>query len=473
MQKAVKLTKRIAAITALVLVCIFAAACAYLHPALKVGAGTVAHQMCSQTFISNLPEEMTRDQLLSKLVGPAVRLARIEVDGSAATVDVSLLFTHARAKYQNGWGCRLEFDETAETLPQLPPDQWKQAPTESSRQQTDLFAPTVPVSTDSPTLAAALEREFTDPSGSEARNVKAVVIVKGGKVVAERYAQHFSIDTPVMSFSVAKSFTNALLGILVRQGRLDMNQPIAIKQWQSPNDPRAKLRPDDLLRMASGLDAKEGDSGFDPANQMFYNRNDMAGYGASLPLKTAPATEWDYTSVNTLLLDRVIGDTIGGGPKDVRDFAERELFAPLGMKSVTMEFDGAGTFMGASHLYATPRDFARFGALYLNDGIAPDGKRILPEGWVAYSRRSTLGSTYGAGFWTNDGTSEFAANRIRQGFPKDGFFASGNLGQRIYIVPSAKLVMVRFGYSKGPDFGIVEDLRLMKTAIEDTRSGKG
>jgi CubicO group peptidase (beta-lactamase class C family) len=116
------------------------------------------------------------------------------------------------------------------------------------------------------------------------------------------------------------------------------------------------------------------------------------------------------------------------------------------MPNVTMEFDGAGAFVGSTWVYAPARAFARFGQLYVMDGIAPDGRRVLPEGWVAWSRRSTLGTSYGAGFWTNDGPSRLAANRVAGGFPKDGFFASGNLGQRIYIVPSQKLVVVRFGY---------------------------
>jgi len=97
--------------------------------------------------------------------------------------------------------------------------------------------------------------------------------------------------------------------------------------------------------------------------------------------------------------------------------------------------------------------------------VAPDGHRILPEGWVAWSRRSTLGTPYGAGFWTNDGPSEFAARRVAAGFPKDGFFASGTMGQRIYIVPSQRLVVVRFGYSAPPDFGIADDVALIAAAI--------
>ena len=467
--------KRAAAKLAIVTLIALAAVYALLYPALRAGAGTIAHQLCSQSFISGVPQDITRNELLPNLVGPAMRLAHYDEDDSAGTVDASLLFVHAHAKYQKGWGCRLEFGEPMTALPSpqpLAPFAPRLAGAPHIDANGDGSAPARPVVITSPAMAAALAREFTDTPDADPRHVKAVVILKDGHIVAERYAEHYGPETSVMSFSVSKSITNALLAILVRQGRLDMNKPVAVREWQTPGDPRARIRADDLLRMASGLDAKEGGSGLDPANQMFYNRNDMAAYAATRPLKIAPATEWEYTSVNTLLLDRLAGDIIGGGPQGVRDFAERELFRPLGMKGVTMEFDGAGTFLGASHLYATARDFARFGELYLNDGIAPDGHRLLPEGWVAYSRRSTLGSPYGAGFWTNDGPSDFAAHNVAQGFPKDGYFASGNGGQRIYIIPSAHIVMVRFGYSRQPSFGLAEDLKLLKVALEETKSNR-
>jgi CubicO group peptidase (beta-lactamase class C family) len=167
-----------------------------------------------------------------------------------------------------------------------------------------------------------------------------------------------------------------------------------------------------------------------------------------------------------LILDRLLGGIVGGGAAGMRSFADRELFGPLHMRGVTMEFDGRGVFVGSTYMYAPARAYARFGQLYLNDGITSDGRRILPEGWVAWSSRSTLGAPYGAGFWTNDGSSSTSAWRIARGFPKDGFFASGVLGQRIYIVPSAHLVVARFGYSRPPDFGIADDLALIKAAVE-------
>ena len=137
---------------------------------------------------------------------------------------------------------------------------------------------------------------------------------------------------------------------------------------------------------------------------------------AAHPLKHAPGAEFEYTSANTIIVDRLIGQFVGGGPMGLRAFAEREIFAPLHMPNVTMEFDGAGVFVGSTWVYAPARAFARFRQLYLMDGIAPDGRRVLPEGWVAWSRRSTLGALYGAGSWTNDGPSRSAANRVAGGF---------------------------------------------------------
>jgi CubicO group peptidase (beta-lactamase class C family) len=217
------------------------------------------------------------------------------------------------------------------------------------------------------------------------------------------------------------------------------------------------------------LDAAETGSGFDPASQMLYDSSDMGAFASRRRWKIAPATQWEYTSVDTLLLARMMSQVAGGGPAGFRRFAETELFAPIGVKNITLEFDGAGTFIGSSHVYAPARAFARFGQLFLNDGVAADGRRILPAGWAAYSRKSTLGSNYGSGFWTNDGPSEEAAWRAAHGFPKDGYFASGNLGQRIYIVPSERLVVARFGYTTGRNFGIEADVNLIAAAISALR----
>jgi hypothetical protein len=173
-----------------------------------------------------------------------------------------------------------------------------------------------------------------------------------------------------------------------------------------------------------------------------------------------------------MVLANIIRHAIGGGQAEYLRFARDELFAPAGMRKVTMEFDGAGTQIGSTDMLAPARDWARFGMLFLNDGVAPDGTRVLPDGWVSYSRRSTLGSIYGAGFWTSDGPSEAATTLIRAGMPADTFLASGHLGQRIYISPAEHLVMIRFGIThRPPDFDIAGDVRLMRDAIAALKRG--
>jgi CubicO group peptidase (beta-lactamase class C family) len=447
---------------------VIAAAALYWRPdrALQTASGLTAHNLCSAVFIAGLDPQATADELVKPMLPGFVRpLLRYHVDRAVKTVEASVSgLEPMRAAYTSGYGCRMELDPEYQGPPPA---------TLRAASSPDSFAPLTAVSIEDPGINAALDREFTEQSLQSPRFVKAIVIVKDGRVVAERYAPGFGIDTPLLSYSVAKSFTNALLGILVRQGRLRIDQPIGAPEWSKSGDPRNAIVIDDLLRMDSGIDASETGSGFDPASQMLYVKDDMAAFAAGFPQKEPPRSEWEYTSVNTLILDRLLGATVGGGAPGMRAFADRELYIPLHMDHVTMEFDGAGSFVGAAHVYASARDYARLGQLFLNDGIAPDGQRILPEHWAEYSRRSTLGSTYGAGFWTNDGPSASAARRVARGFPKDGFFASGNRGQRIYIVPSQHLVVARFGYSPEPDFGINEDLQLIDAAIAALSASRG
>ena len=442
-------------------------AAAYWRPdrAIEVASGLMAHNLCSATFISNLDPQATADEFVKPMLPGFVRpLFRLHIDYERQTVEASVSgLKPMRAAFTQGYGCRLALDPLKEN----PLPARARAPSAP-----DSFAPPTQVNSEDHDIQFALDREFTELPSERPRFVKAIVIVKDGQVIAERYAPGFTLKTPVLSYSVAKSFTNALLAILVRQGRLRIDQPVQAPEWHQANDPRGALTIDDLLRMDSGINAPETGSGFDPVSQMLYGKDDMAHFAASFPLKESPRARWEYSSANTLILDRLLGAAVGGGAQGMRAFADQELFAPLHMDDVTMEFDGAGTFIGSSYVYAPARDFARLGLLFLNDGMSPGGQRILPEGWVGYSRRSTLGSPYGAGFWTNDGPSELAAERVASGFPKDGFFASGSRGQRIYIIPGEHLVVARFGYSPEPYFGILEDLQLIKAAITATRASE-
>jgi CubicO group peptidase (beta-lactamase class C family) len=274
----------------------------------------------------------------------------------------------------------------------------------------------------------------------------AVMCVHGGEVVAEAYGPDTTADTPLISWSMAKSVTHALLGIAIREGRIDpdLDQPAAVAAWQTDDvDPRRAVTIRHLLTMTSGLRFVEDyvDAGVSHCLDMLFGEGqaDVAGYAAALPLDHEPGTFWSYSSGTTNILSRIIGDAVGGGARGMEAFMRDELFGPLGMISADPQFDDAGTFIGSSFLYATTRDYARFGELYL-----AGGRDILPEGWVDLAATPVPIvppdelAGYGAHWWLwRDGY-------FGDEFPGT-FAAHGYEGQYIVVAPDRDLVMVRLG----------------------------
>ncbi|MBR7619770.1 serine hydrolase [Phenylobacterium sp. 20VBR1] len=424
--------------------------------AIQGATGNVAQTLCSEVFVSGLPEARVYAQSLApnpglRLLGP---LLRHKVDRTDRAVEASWAGLFAsRSTYRGAAGCRLAYGRPPEPAPLLAPPTLR----------TDSLAGPAPVETENPVLKAALDHIFAEPAKPPHRWVRAVVIVHHGRIVAERYAPGIGVDTPLLGYSASKTAINALVGVLVRQGRLEVDAPAPVAAWK-PGDPRRAITLDNLLRMTSGLAVEETDTGFDPTSQMLFVEPDMAAFAASRRLKTKPGERFDYASPNTLLVASIIRQKVGGSETDVLNFARRELFDPVGMRGVVFETDAAGTPIGSTRMLAPARDWARLGLLYLHDGVV-DGRRILPEGWVAWSTRPTLGSDYGAGLWTNAGDAPNAKGRVRAGMPRDAYFASGRLGQRIYVLPSQDLVIVRMGATWSPDFDIAGDLRLIRETI--------
>ena len=341
----------------------------------------------------------------------------------------------------------------------------------------DIAGPSL-VAPANPELAAALDRAFAEPDQPPFRHTRAVVVLRDGHVVAERYAEGYGIDTPILGFSATKSVISALTGILVRKGALTLDQPAPVEAWQGAGDVRHAITVDHLLRhtaglaLGSSLQASLG-AALEPVNRMKFMESDMAAYAESAELETTPGSAWNYSDGNTIILSHLIRNATGGRASDVLRFARQELFGPLGMRHVTLEFDASGNPEGSSQMLATARDWARFGMLYLNDGVAGD-KRILPEGWVKYSASPTANAWvgYGAGFWTNLGDSFGARYRIEHGWPRDAFFAKGTIGQYVIVIPSERLVIVRLGRS--PNWPPEADgvFRLVSDVVAAT-SGKG
>jgi CubicO group peptidase (beta-lactamase class C family) len=423
------------------------------HDLPKVATGFVANVVCSETFVSG----QDPDKIIAETTAamPGARLISwamaTRVDRAAMDVTVTLFgLGRSHAVYREGLGCSLDHGEPAADIT---------APRETKPQPAwlpEIAGPAV-VQPATPQLAQALERAFAEPKAPPFRHTRAIVVVKDGRVIAERYADGYGIDTPLLGFSATKSVTSALIGILVRQGKLAVDTPAPVAAWRSPDDPRHAITVDQLLRhtaglaLGSSLQASLG-AALEPVNRMKYMERDMAAFAESTELATTPGTAWNYSDGNTVILSHLIRNATGGHAADVLRFARSELFDPLGMRNVTLEFDGAGTPDGSSQMLASARDWARFGLLYLNDGVV-GGKRILPEGWVNYSVSPTPGGWVGigAGFWTNRGGSFGANYRAERGMPRDAFFAKGTIGQYVIIIPSERLVIVRLGRSpNGP-----------------------
>lgn len=281
-----------------------------------------------------------------------------------------------------------------------------------------------------------LEQAFALRSGEGV--TYGLIVIQRGQLVFEQYDHGANDGYLQYSWSMAKSFVHALVGILVADGRINIHQPIPVPEWQNVEDPRRTITWHDMLRMRDGLDFVEDyvDDGIsDVINMLFAEgRGDVGAYAAARSAKYEPGDLFNYSSGTTNIICRELARIVGDGPTGMLKFMEARLFGPLGMRSPTPKFDAAGTFIGSSYLLATPQDFAKFGLLYMRDGMW-EGERILPPGWVDYARTATYQDPeqgYGAHWWLH-------------GERKGWFYASGYDGQRILLVPEKDLIVVRCG----------------------------
>lgn len=323
--------------------------------------------------------------------------------------------------------------QTLPTLPEQSPDTpwptdaWPQGP--------------LPPTVDRARLDALLEAGFGEKESPTLGETHALVIVHRGRLVLERYAEGVGPDDTQPSWSKAKSITHALVGILVGDGKLDIHAPADVPEWRAPGDPRAAITLDQLQRMSSGLKFAEAYVAGQASDviEMLFGRgqDDVAAFAASFPLEHAPGSWMSYSSGTTNIVSRCAAHALGASGPGFEAFMRERLFGPLGMTSPIPKFDAAGTFIGSSFCFCTPRDFARFGLLYLRDGVW-EGRRLLPPGWVDYARTPTfqqLGAEdgpYGAQWWLGlAGEGSFSAN--------------GYDGQFTVVLPELDMVVVRNG----------------------------
>jgi len=264
----------------------------------------------------------------------------------------------------------------------------------------------------------------------------ALLVIKNGKLVIDRYDAGANPFYLQYSWSMAKSVTHALTGILVKQGKLDIYAPAAVPEWQ--NDERCEITLDQLLRMSSGLKFNEDyvDGGSSDVIPMLSldGRHDTGAFAANMPLVHPPGKVWSYSSGSTNIICRILKEVVGDGASGMLKFMNDELFEPIGIRTATPKFDTSGTFIGSSYLLASPRDFARFGLLYLRGG-SWDGREIFAKEWVDYARTPTHRGDkecYGAQWWMRPEKPAW-------------FYCGGYDGQRILCVPEKDCVIVRLG----------------------------
>jgi CubicO group peptidase (beta-lactamase class C family) len=289
------------------------------------------------------------------------------------------------------------------------------------------------------TVAAAFDRR-TYGQGSE---TTAVVVVQDGKIVAERYRDDFDMHMSQRTWSVAKSLAGTIVGTAVQQGLVDVAAPAAIPEWARPGDPRAAIRLDDLLRMASGL---HSDAAGNRTDATYFGGSSVTENATQWPLEVRPGTRFRYANNDTLLAVRALRARLGDGERALA-FPFESLLWKIGMTRTVPETDWQGNFILSSQVWTTARDLARLGLLYQNDGMW-NGERILPPGWGAYVSRPgpaqpASGYGYGATFWTFPAAASL---------PADAFVGQGNRGQYLAIIPSRRIVIVRRGYD-GPGTG--------------------
>jgi CubicO group peptidase (beta-lactamase class C family) len=291
-------------------------------------------------------------------------------------------------------------------------------------------------------LNAAVANAF-DNKGEINKRTRSVIVIYKDKIIAEKYTDGFNKNSKILGWSMTKSLTATYFGILQKQGKLDIMKPAQIGEWQ--NDERKKITINDLLHMNSGLEWEEDYGKISDVTKMLFSAEDMTQSQIEKPFVGKPNNTWNYSSGTTNLLSGILRKQFKTH-QEYLDFWYSALIDKIGMNSMVVETDMAGNFVGSSYGWATTRDWAKFGLLYLHKGNW-NGEQLFDESWEKYVSTPTNSSNgkYGAHFWLN-------ANGDFPDVPRDFYRCSGYQGQMVAIFPSQDLVIVRMGLSEEFDF---------------------
>jgi len=441
----VRTARRVALVVVGLLVLAVGGGYVWQRPLLLTGTGYAAHNACALAAITGRgdPEDDLPPNPLVPVLHTATR-------PDSATSSILGVLAPQTAWASAGFGCTLD-----DRRPDLPKATVVNA---AGNPFADAAAPEA-----APAVGEALDHAFgVDLPASDRAELgtRALVVLEDGELVAERYAPGFGRTTPQLGWSMTKSVTDLLVGRLVQEGRISLDDDHLRPEWDG--DRRADITVRQLLQMTSGLAWDETYALNTPITRMLYLEHDMGGYAAAQGLAHDPGTYRQYSSGSTTLLCSVLAARTGLGANLPRDL----LFGPLGLSSAVLEPDAAGTPVCSSYLWATPRDWAAVGQFALDDGVW-NGRRLVPAGWLAASTKAVAvgggeSTPYGSGWWPNQGLD---GALVEPGLPADAYFAEGHDGQWTIVVPSRRLVVVRLGFTPTRD-----DSRGLSTAVRLLRA---
>ncbi|MFH6945460.1 serine hydrolase domain-containing protein [Flavobacterium sp. FlaQc-50] len=410
------------------------------YPKLDLISGFSAKSVASGHFLDNRSLELIEkgDNDI-----PLLDLATNKIDeaGKFATSAVYGL-KERKAIYREGLGATLINEDFDVSKPYLLPKRTKVVNDLSFPYGNNEPKDTVFANVDYAKLKNAVANAF-DKTGGKLKRTRAVVVLYKDKLIAEKYDTGFTKDSRILGWSMTKSLTSAAFGVLVKQGKIDIYKPAPIAEWK--NDDRKNITVNDLLHMNSGLEWEENYSTICDATKMLFQSEDMGKVQMDKPAQFKPNTHWYYSSGTTNLLSKILKHQFKS-QQEYLDFWYSAVIDKIGMNSMVVEQDMSGTFVGSSYGWATPRDWSKFGLLYLHKGNW-NGEQVLDESWVKYTvtPTNTSDGKYGAQFWLNAGGKFPAA-------PKDMFYCNGYQGQTVAIIPSLDLVIVRMGLKEDPAF---------------------
>jgi CubicO group peptidase (beta-lactamase class C family) len=413
----------------------------YAWPRVPIITAFAAKGMCSSVFLAEKSPERVSAEDLSFF---PISLAKCKVDYQEKSVTAKVFgLARRKAIFREGLGAVIVLEKPEKELMA----ESFEIPDPGYSQDTvpwplgDVMPELLPEGVDYSALGSVIDEAFDHPGEEPFKKTLGVVVVYNNEVVGEQYLEGYDAWTKFHGWSMTKSLAGAMTGELVEEGRMDIMSPNGIPEWEG--DDRREINIDELLHMTSGLAWVENYFTISDATIMLMRSDDMFASVVGCQLAHEPGSFWNYSGGDANLLSGLIRRAIGN-QQDYLEYPYTHLFHRIGMLNTVMETDASGTFVVSSYCYGTTRDWARFGMLFLNRGII-EGDTVLTPKWVDYLTTASpeSGGTYGATFWRK----EWDEKRALVDVPDDLFFADGFLGQRVYVIPSKHLVVVRMGYS--------------------------